>query len=64
MTKRSTNLDLLLETRSSIERKIFVLNDQLSGINKSIRRIENIDSEEEEHSNEKLSEKKTSRTRK
>lgn len=41
MSKRSTNLENLKQQRESIEEKIFKLQIQLKGINKSIQKIEN-----------------------
>lgn len=46
MSKRSTNLENLKQQRENIEEKIFKLQIQLKGINKSIQKIENSSSEE------------------
>ena len=45
MSKRSTNLENLLTQKSNIEEKIFKLQLQLKGIEKSIERINKLSKE-------------------
>lgn len=52
MSKRSTNLENLKQQRESIEEKIFKLQIQLKGINKSIQKIENSEQSSEKSPSE------------
>lgn len=52
MSKRSTNLENLLKQKENIEEKIFKLQIQLKGIQKSIEKIESSTTVLEETSNQ------------